>query len=936
MAQTLVALDLETTGLDPKRDAILEIGAIRFKGDRVEAEFSTLINPGRKIPPVVMQLTGITDAMVAQAPGISEILPALEEFVGESPVLGHNVKFDLDFLRVKRALRYNDALDTLDLASVLLPSAGRYNLTSLAKELGVLTPNETMHRASTDCRVTMEIYRALFRKALGLPLDLLAEIVELGQEIEWGAGGIFEDALRARAKETVAPRRARRGHGSPLFGGEAGDLSPLQRRDTVTPLDIDEIAAILEPAGSFSHHFPHFEHRSEQIEMLRVVARALSEGRHLMVEAGTGTGKSLGYLIPAIQWAVQNGERVVVSTNTINLQDQLINKDIPDLQVALGVEFHAAVLKGRSNYLCPRRLDNMRRNRPRTAEEMRVLAKALVWLRAMDETGTVTEFSLGPNERGAWMRLSAEDEGCSAQMCLEKQGGSCPFYQAHRAAQAAHVLIVNHALLFADIASENRVLPEYRYLIVDEAHHLESATTDGLSFELVRPELERKLKDLGGEQAGTLGEIVAATQGVLTPDDFASLDAEVNKAYDRASTTLELSREFFEAVENFLAEVREGQPVSDYGQQVRIIPATRTLAPWERIEVQWEQMGKVLTALSKSLFRLAGGLAELEDYDLPERDDLISAANAAHRYFADLVEKLNGFVFKPDPTMIYWAQVKGSDNPRISLHAAPLHVGPLVQKYLWHAKESVIMTSATLTTAGDFGYVKSRLSADEADEMAVGSPFDYETSTLLYLVNDIPEPADKFNYQKMVENGLIKLCTATRGRALVLFTSYAQLKQTAQAIRDPLSRAGIDVYDQSDGTARTTLLDSFKSSEGGVLLGTKSFWEGVDVVGEALSALVIVKLPFDVPSDPIIAARSETFERPFDEYTVPEAVLKFRQGFGRLIRSRSDRGVVVIFDRRVLTKQYGRIFMDSLPNCTRRSGTMANLPTAAAKWIDGG
>jgi DNA polymerase-3 subunit epsilon/ATP-dependent DNA helicase DinG len=938
MSKTIVALDLETTGLEAKQDAIIEIGAVRFKGDRVEGEFATLVNPGRKIPANVTQLTGITDAMVAKAPLISVVLPQLEEFVGEAPVLGHNIKFDLDFLQAKRALRYNDALDTLDLASVLLPSAGRYNLTSLAKELGVPTPSETMHRADVDARVTMEIYRALFRKALELPLDLLAEIVQLGQDIIWGAGMIFEDALRARAKEKVGARRVRQGAGGPLFTpANREDLRPLQRNPEMAPLDIDEIAAVLEPAGSFSHHFPHFEYRSEQVEMLRAVARAFSDGRHLLVEAGTGTGKSVGYLIPAIQWAVQNGERVIVSTNTINLQDQLINKDIPDLQVALGVDFRATVLKGRGNYLCPRRVENMRRHRPKLPEEMRVLAKVLVWLNQMEETGATTELSLGPNERGAWMRLSAEDEGCSADMCQSKMGGACPFYQAHKAAHAAHVVIVNHALLFADIASENRVLPDYRYLIVDEAHHLESATTDGLSFELSRMDFERQLKDLGGPNAGLLGEILAATRDVLTPELFATLDAEVNKAYDRATTALELSRDFFIAVETFMQEVREGQPISEYGQQVRIISATRTLTPWEQIEVQWEQVGQTLIALAKTLTRLAAGLTELEDFDLPERDDLVSAANAAQRRFADIVEKLNGFVFKPDPMTIYWSQVRGDGlKAKVSLHAAPLHVGQLVQKYLWHAKESVVMTSATLTTAGDFTYLKSRLTADEADEMAVGSPFDYETSTLLYLVNDIPEPVDKYNYQKMVEQGLIKLCTATRGRALVLFTSYAQLKQTAQAIRDPLGRAGIDVYDQSDGTARTTLLDSFKSSEGGVLLGTKSFWEGVDVVGEALSVLVIVKLPFDVPSDPIIAARSETFERAFDEYTVPEAVLKFRQGFGRLIRSKSDRGVVAIFDRRMLTKQYGRIFMDSLPQCTRKAGPMAGLPPLAAKWIDGG
>jgi DNA polymerase-3 subunit epsilon/ATP-dependent DNA helicase DinG len=933
MPKTLVALDIETTGLEPERDAILEIGAIKFKGERVEGEFSTLLNPGRKISTFITQLTGITDAMVVNAPRLNTVLPDLEEFVGDAPVIGHNVKFDLSFLRARKTLKYNDALDTYDLASVLLPTAGRYNLGALAKELGVILP--ATHRALDDCRVTVAVYRALYNRALELPLDVLAEIVNVGEEIEWGAGLVFEDALRARSKERVAPRKAKAGASGPLFE-QGADARPLQRKAELAPLDVDELAALLEHAGPFSKHFPNYEFRAEQVEMLRAVARAFSEGRHLMVEAGTGTGKSVAYLIPAAQWALQNGERVVVSTNTLNLQDQLVHKDIPDLQAALGLDFRAAVLKGRSNYLCPRRLENMRKHRPKNADEMRLLAKVLVWLNRPNEDGSSADLSLsGPGERAAWLRLSAEDENCTSEMCQSKMHGACPFYRAHRAAQAAHLVIVNHALLLADIAAENRVIPDYRYLIVDEAHHLEAATTDGLSFEVGRADVERYLKDLGGPNAGLLGQILTNAREALPPDVYAALDAEAAHAYDYATTALALTRGFFEAVEHFLEAQREGKPLSEYGQQVRIIPATRTLHEWERIEIAWDELSETLTALAKSVGHLAAGLNELEEYDIPERDDLFSAAMAATRRFSGLLENINGWVVKPDPAMIYWAEAN-AHGERASVHAAPLHVGALVEKHLWHAKEAVVMTSATLTTTGEFEYLKGRLNADEADELALGSPFDYETSTLLYLVTDIPEPFDKVGHQKGVENGLIALCKATRGRALVLFTSHAQLRQTAQAIRDPLARAGIEMYDQSDGSSRSRLLDSFKTSGVGVLLGTKSFWEGVDVPGEALSALVIVKLPFDVPSDPVIAARAETFERPFDEYTVPEAVLKFRQGFGRLIRSRSDRGVVAIFDRRVLTKNYGRMFLDSLPACTVRRGPLAQLPREAAKWIDGG
>ena len=261
-------------------------------------------------------------------------------------------------------------------------------------------------------------------------------------------------------------------------------------------------------------------------------------------------------------------------------------------------------------------------------------------------------------------------------------------------------------------------------------------------------------------------------------------------------------------------------------------------------------------------------------------------------------------------------------------------MGPLMERYLWHEKSSIILTSATLTTNNEFEYIRNRLNADEADELVLGSPFDYENSTLLYLVNDIPEPAEANAYQRDVESAIIRLAKATGGRMLALFTSYAQLKRTAQAIAPAMADAGIQVYEQGEGASTNTLLETFREAEKAVLLGTRAFWEGVDIPGQALSVLVIVKLPFDVPSDPIIAARSETFDDPFNEYNLPEAILRFRQGFGRLIRTQSDRGVVVILDKRVLTKKYGRLFLDSLPVCTRKVASSLDLPAEAVKWLN--
>ena len=296
--------------------------------------------------------------------------------------------------------------------------------------------------------------------------------------------------------------------------------------------------------------------------------------------------------------------------------------------------------------------------------------------------------------------------------------------------------------------------------------------------------------------------------------------------------------------------------------------------------------------------------------------------------------KLNALVFKPTADRCVLGRDTANRLPGFAPCLLPLHIGPLMEHYLWREKSAVILTSATLTTAGEFDYLRGRLNAEDAYELALGSPFDYETAALLYLVNDIPEPGDRSGHQRGIENGLISLCKATGGRTLVLFTSYDQLKRTSQAISPVLLKDDIMVYEQGEGASPNTLLETFRSSERAVLLGTRAFWEGVDIPGDALSVLVIVKLPFDVPSDPIISARSETFEDPFYQYSLPEAILRFRQGFGRLIRTQSDRGVVAVLDRRILTKKYGRMFMDSLPPCTVVAGSLAELPKSSARWLN--
>ncbi|RPJ49375.1 MAG: hypothetical protein EHM21_07120, partial [Chloroflexi bacterium] len=749
---------------------------------------------------------------------------------------------------------------------------------------------------------------------------------------DWGARWVFTQILRAHMRQPVGSQQtsiqAKTGRGREAF------VPPLIPVDQPLPLDEVEVASLLEYGGPFSSYFEQYEYRPQQVEMLRAITRALSGSHHLLVEAGTGTGKSFAYLVPAALWALQNNTRVVISTNTINLQDQLIKKDIPDLRTALGLDLRTAILKGRTNYLCPRRLEAMRQRGPDNVDEMRVLAKILVWTQGSD-SGDRGEINLnGPAERDIWMRLSAEDEGCKADTCPVRAEGGCPFYRARQVAQNAHLLIVNHALLLSDIASGSRVLPEYSYLIIDEGHHMEAATTDALSFRATQGDMFRLLRGLGGPTSGVLGYLLTLLEDLLKPAQFAAYHQAVHRSADLLFRLEHCFREFFHAVDEFMAEQREGRPVSSYGQQERILSSTRTLPVWTHVELTWEDAHDtihLLLNLLNDLYKSGGEIAQ--DIQDDEFEEALNSLGDSYRRLMETDHSLHILVTDPNKDYVYWTEIQPGNN-HMTLNMAPLHVGSLMQQYLWHEKSAVILTSATLATQDGFDYLRSRLGADQAEELQLGSPFDYETAAQLYLVNDIPEPSDLNGHQRAVEQVLICLSKATGGRLLALFTSYAQLRRTSNAISPALSEAGIIVYEQGEGASPNTLLETFREADKAVLLGTRSFWEGVDIPGEALSVLVLVKLPFDVPTEPIIAARAETYDDPFNEYSLPEAILRFRQGFGRLIRTQSDRGVVAILDRRILTKRYGRAFLESLPPCTVQVGSMRDLPMSAAHWLN--
>jgi ATP-dependent DNA helicase DinG len=966
--RTFVSLDLETTGLDSDRDAIIEIGIVKFRGDEVLDEWGSLINPGRDIPPKIEELTRISNQMVReQGIPLYQGLAEAQRIIGNLPIVGHNVMFDINFMRRQRILAANPAIDTFELAGILIPHAGQYSLGALARELGIELTDA--HRALNDAHAAYQLYLKIFERAVELPHDVLEEITDHARRSGWTLADFWMDALETQARGVFTTnlgaqlKRSKTGQSSIARKAALkarADARPLKPADEPIPLDEDKVAHMLDTDGPFAQHFDGYEMRPQQVDMLRTVVTAFNESGHALIEAGTGTGKSVAYLIPALLWAMQNGERVVVSTNTINLQEQLAEKDVPAIVKALGLEdARAAVMKGKSRYLCPLRLGDLRRAGPKTQDEVRLLTKILIWL-PNTLTGDGDElFIPAPGERAAFGRLSAQNPACNMNTC---SATDCYFHQARRLAESAHVVIVNHALLLADIAVENRALPEYHYLIIDEGHHLEAAATDSLAYKIDRDELLRQLSELvstsGRRSTGVLPEISGFANKSLPVTQGAALDMLSNQVADVVGRAANSGVEFFDELLDFLADRSNGEP-AEYSQRIRVTRSFRGESGWTRVESVFDKLLDELNSLSRNLHNLAMGMNELSDThgDVTGEkgnslDILMARVVGSKRFFDDAIEQMNAIVSKPNDQNIYWVELAperfdrsgstrrpGSTSQRVTLNAAPLHVGQLMRKYIWEAKKSVVLTSATIRTATPstrgqptFDHIQERLDAANAMTLAVGSPFDYLHSTLLYVVSDMPEP-NQPSYQQYVERALVELFRASNGRGMALFTSYSQLRATAKIVAPQLLKDGITVYEQGDGSSRRVMLEQFRAAERGVLFGTRSFWEGVDVQGDKLSALAICKLPFDVPTDPIFSARSETYEDPFNEYSVPETVLRFRQGFGRLIRAKTDRGVIVVLDKRVISKNYGQAFLIALPSPTTRRGPLNGLGRSVAEWL---
>ena len=966
MDRTFVAIDVETTGLEAGTDEIIEVAAVKFSGDTVLETFQKLVKPHHSLPLKIARLTNISDEMLADAPRFSEIAPELVRFVKSYPLVGHSIGFDLKMLQAQGMRLPQQAYDTFDMATLLMPRSPAYRLGALAAAIGIT--HDEAHRALADADATRQVFLHLLKQIEALDLHELSEINRLTAKLEWPLRDLFSEVERAKAKNVfieIDGQRPTTDAESPAemfemsnskLKTQNSELTPLKPTGNNRPLDIEAIRRFFSPEGAMGRAFEGYEQREPQVEMAEGITRAFNNGAAVMVEAGTGTGKGLAYLVPAAMFAAQRGERVVISTNTINLQDQLFFKDIPALQKIMARDgeqgtgdgkkaakskfqsllsnpqppFTAALLKGRSNYLCLRRYKDLRRDGRLVSEEIKTLLKVQLWL-PTTTSGDKAELLLMDKENMAWERINATLETCTGPRCADYR--ECYLYKARREAEAAHLVIVNHALLLANLDQEISVFPPYDHVIIDEAHNLEEVATDQFGFEVDQNELLKFLDDLfmtGGANtsAGLFAELPKHfRESAATESDMEKATAIATGAGPAVTRGRQSVYDCFNLLTAFMNAEAE---MTAYDARLRVTDAVRKNAGWAAVERAWENLSLNLDEIGNALGRLEGLLTDLKDAELLEYEILLLRVQSLKRYVTNV--RINiGYIVLGGEELITWL-VYDRARDKLTLSAAPFSVAELLESTLFSKKATVALASATLAVGGKFGYVKERIGLVEPEEIQLESPFDYQKQALVFIPNDMPEPNQR-GYQQALEETLIALCTATGGRTLVLFTANSALRTTYKAIQEPLEEQGIAVLGQGLDGSRRALLERFKEFPRTVLLGTTSFWEGIDVVGDALSVLVIAKLPFSVPNDPIFAARSEGFTDAFNEYAVPQAILRFKQGFGRLIRSREDRGVVAVLDRRLLSKKYGQMFLDSLPHTTVRTGPVKNLPLLAARFL---
>ncbi|GAX89768.1 ATP-dependent DNA helicase DinG [Effusibacillus lacus] len=945
MSVPYVVFDLETTGFNAGYDTIVEIGAVRIENGKIIDTFETFVAQDKPLPAFFVELTGITDEDVTKAPDLDIAVARFLQFADGADWVAHNALFDISFMNAALEqsgyLPYSgNYLDTLELSQILLPREPSYSLEALALNRGIA--HGRPHRALSDALATAELLLQLIDKARNMPLLVLQQIEQLASMSDWSLRHFFRDLAQEpiQLMQTEIPDGCTVIHQLMHKPVQIPERN-LEDREPI-PFYPEMAAAILAQEGPLAAKFAGYEERPSQLQMVRAVAEALTEGRHLIVEAGTGTGKSLAYLVPAILHASATGEKVVVATHTINLQEQIKLRDLPLLHEIMGVLFEAAVVKGRNNYVCMRKVANGVNSQGMLGDnsERSFYARMLTWL-LETEAGDREEINLPANQTEYWMRIASDSESCIAKKCPWFR--NCYYFKNRTAADQSDVIITNHSLVFSDIKADHRVLPPYNHLIIDEAHHIEDEATKHLGEDAGYFQVNGALSRLARDNRQGLLTQLRTVIGLHAR--FAAMAGILDQMTEKVLEIRGHSEETFRLLHRFALD--HSPQKGEGGRSIlRIAKEHQELPVWNAVLSAFDNL-QTETGILRSLMNKL----ETEASEFPDEEQVTGLVTDIGGQVQELDRRFMTMArfFRESDTRSNVLWIEADDKgvrPAVSLNLAPVNVGPLLKNSLFEKKDSVVLTSATITINQGFSYIIDRLGLRMAEEegrlqtLQVDSPFDYKTQALLCIPTDVT-PVKGVSEQEFVDSlceSLTTLARISNGRMLVLFTSHKMLRDAYTKIKPKLAEHNINIFAHGiDSSSRVRLVHEFKRDERAVLFGANSFWEGVDIPGDDLSCVVIVRLPFWPPNHPVAEARAEALEREgrnsFMDYSVPQAIVRFKQGFGRLIRSKKDVGAIVVYDRRLVDARYGKHFIRSLPGPWIYQGPEKEVLKVVYNWL---
>lgn len=924
MNKDIVIFDIATTGLEVLQDDIIEFAALRLRDDEILECCHFLILPEQELTAEALTLTGLKQEEFAGVSALQAHTGEIQELFADAVLVGHRANILLSILAGKLGVYFQQTLwDTLELARIFFPTMQDFQLPYLAEKLSLAGAEEYIGRRSeVNVRLIRKLLEACRDKSLAFDLSFFNQTKNL---LEGWPGRSFIDETAKEITRRFPDRQIRTDFVLASTTSEEGlfakgKTSAKTSSDVSVPLEW--VIACFSPGGTLEQNLNGYESRPGQVMMAKRVAEGLSSSEHVVVEAGTGTGKSFAYLIPCLWSANRTKKKVVVATHTIPLQEQLYKKDIPLLKTVLPFSFKVSVLKGKGNYCCLRKMQSYVAN-PEIArlEQKLALLGILVWLRET-QTGDMQELARIPGLRQIWPSLNADNEACIPAKC--SQAGPCFLLRARKKAEEADLLIVNHSLLFSDIKTDNNVLPEYHQLVIDEAHQVYQTALQHLGSDLSLENVARLMDSVqrmtdqnaygGLKQRWGYSQQGASVSWEIFEDCLKQIP-------ESCKLVLEQARELFQSLALILGGERTFRFVAGHLQQA-----------WgEALLIQIENLLGRLNALAAVLESLAKAINGEDADELEELRYILSGQQMASQAMADtLLLVLN----LSDPKQVTWLE----QNSRLYLKTAPIEIGDILQEKIFTRLDAVVLTSATLSIANSFEHFLRDIGLPLSTKtMQVDSPFDYERQMRFFVVRKGPDvqAASEEKVKELAEY-ISEVVIRMNGRTLVLFTAHSLLRGIYASLYPKLSRSGIETLAQGFHGERSAILEAFKRNPRSVLLGANSFWEGIDIPGESLSCVILIKLPFWPPSLPLMEARSEYFEslgrNPFHELSLPEAVIRFKQGFGRLIRSGGDRGIVILLDDRVLKKYYGRLFLNSLPVKTHIRGESALILRKVEEW----